>query len=135
MTGGSGNGGHNPPNLGLKVILSIKEIADKIPDSVETDYRFVGIRIVGVDYDDYNAQIGEILPASWCWLDGSQTDERLQGTSALDIEALWAMTSPATHMGYRGDRILIIGGDVAERGNDEDEIIITDAVVIEVIQG
>ncbi len=114
-------------------MLTIKEITGKIPDSVETDYSFVGVRVVAVGYDDYNAQIGDTLPESWSWIDGDQTDERLQGTSALDIEALWAMTSPPSHMGYRGDRILIIGGDVAERGSDEGEIIITAPVVIGVI--
>lgn len=114
-------------------MATIADICKIIPAEIDTDYSYVGVRIVANDYDDYTAKIGDILPTSFVWDNGEQTDEELNGTCCLDIDQLWDIKNPSNHNGYYGDRVLIIGGNSVEYGNDPYEIIIKDAEVLDII--
>lgn len=107
----------------------LKETADHLKTN-EYDYAYVAMRVVSEDYDDYNAQIGDTLPESYVWDDGEWTSEKLNGTCGIYIKARIA---PVTYSGYSGDRILVIAGDNAEGGQDDGEIIIQNAKVIQII--
>lgn len=90
----------------------------------------IGLRVVNKDYADYNATVGETLDSSSVWDDGEYTDDNLNGVCAISVTSIDQMSS---YGGYFGDRVLIIGSDDTERGDDAGEIIMSDAVVLAVI--
>ena len=65
------------------------------------------------------------------WEDGNSSEETLDGTCA--ISAKDKFKNPRETSGYSGDRILVIGGNEAEYGQDECEIVIKNAIVIEIV--
>lgn len=119
-----------PDFVSEKNLKSIIEEVRKMP-YVE-DYDVVGVRVVDPEYADYNAQIGDVLGPSHVWEDGVPTNEMLSGTSAIGVDRGY-MLSATDNRGYYGNRVLVVGGDVSEGGNDIGEVIIMDAVVLDVI--
>jgi hypothetical protein len=106
----------------------IKEIQN-IFKGKEWGYDAVGIRVVNKDYDGYHAKIGDKLKPSHVWDDGSQTDELLSGTSAIGMDSY---IKPDLYSGYSGRRILIIGGEYKNGGEDIGEVVIPNATVLAV---
>ena len=106
----------------------IRQIKDK--EYVE-DHDHIGVRIVDQDYDDYDAKIGDRLGDSHRWDDNNYTDDMCDGTCAISLSAI---LPDVDYMGYSGDRILVIGGDYAQSGEDSGEIVIRDARVLDVIE-
>jgi hypothetical protein len=90
----------------------------------------IGLRVVGKDYADYNAMVGDTLEQSSVWEDGDYTEDKLTGVSAISATAISEMSERG---GYFGDRVLVIGSNNCERGEDAGEIIMSSAVVLAVI--
>lgn len=105
-----------------KELQEIKNKIDEIKDKYEEYYGYIGIRIQEEAFTK-----GSILDNSFVWIDGVWTDEELDGTCAVNLDDI----EVADH--YFGDHIAIVGGDVAEWGQDLGELIIRDAEVLEVI--
>jgi len=93
-------------------------------------YPYIGVRVIGKEYDNYDSEIGDIVPCSYNWSDGEQTEERLDGTSCISIDA---QLPNSDYKGYLGNRIWIIGGYEMDKGQDEGEMIIKDAVIIKIL--
>ena len=85
------------------------------------DYAHLGLRIV----DDL-PPVGEVLPRSRAWDDGNPTDDLLPGTSALRITARTLELAAA----YMGDYALLVGSHLCMYGDDPDELVMRDAVVL-----
>jgi hypothetical protein len=109
--------------------LEIKAAAERYAN----EYAYVGIRTQEQPYS-----LGAIYHQSHMWDDGYDTGEQLGGISATNIH------SDAVNMHgdgkehnrrgyYYGDHIAIICGNAATWGEDVGEIIIEDAVVVEII--
>lgn len=107
----------------------IKAVAERYSN----DYDYVGIRT-----QEHPYSLGAINHQSHVWDDGYDTGEQLEGVSATNIH------SDAVHMHgdgkeynrngyYYGDHIAIICGNAATGGEDVGEIIIEDAVVVEIV--
>ncbi len=104
---------------------AIESIMNRIEEiKNECEYEYIGIRI----QEDAFAE-GDVLDNSFVWIDGECTDEELNGTCAINLyDAKLALEN-----GYYGEHVAVVAGDSREWGQDEGEIIIKDAVVIEVL--
>ena len=89
-----------------------------------------GIRIVDKNYDEYNSSIGDVLEISHVWEDGEYTEEELDGVSAIDIDA---QLPDVSYQGYFGDKIFVLHGKKEGYGEDNGEIIISNAEIIGII--
>lgn len=106
---------------------TIKKIAEQLLQK-EFDYDYVGIRI----QEEKTEKIGEIMAhKSYVWDDGEMTDERLNGVCAVDIKQAKALFDFG---GYDGDYIYILGCYHASNGEDAGEIIMTDPIVLDIIE-
>jgi len=103
---------------------TIKDIAKNIKNS---EYDFIGIRVE----EEINQSIGQIVThKSYVWDDGVQTDELINGVCAIDITQVKYLDNFG---GYFGKIVYILGSYSAEYGNDCGEIIMRDAVVLDII--
>lgn len=104
---------------------AIQNIIDRIEEiKDECEYEYIGVRIQEDEFTE-----GEILDNSYVWDDGEWTDEELDGTCAVNLDdAKLTLTN-----GYFGEHVAIIAGDHCEWGQDCGEIIIREAIVIEVL--
>ena len=121
--------------------LSYEDIIDIVSgmdrDEIFYDYDFFGIRCIEPEYlmDMRN---------SYVWIDGDMTDEELDGVSAIDTKMLYQYdieenarrlelaikrSKPYAHFGRKP---YLIMSTYAEEGNDVDEIIMQDAVVLDI---
>jgi hypothetical protein len=100
---------------------------DQIAHASEYDY--VGFRVMYKDKESY--KIGDTPNRSRVWIDGEPTEEYLRGACAVSSEMI-ASTYDG-YEGYLGDTILVLGSNNAEGGNDPGEIIMIDAVVLDII--
>lgn len=96
----------------------IKEIIDKY----ELDYNYIGIRVQEEEFE-----LGSMDHVSKVWVDGDETDEELDGVCVIDINKLSGSD------GYFGDHVAVVCGDRADYGQDYGELIISDAVVVEIL--
>ena len=95
------------------------------------DNMILALRIIHDEHADYDIQPGEYCRPSYRWEDGECTDEVLSGTSAIDARMLLGYNGAPTS--YYGDRILVITGTDQVRGEDDCEVVINDAIVLEVV--
>lgn len=118
----------------------------------ESKYEYIGLRA-----DDYEYEIGDICNNSHQLFQDPDFDEdgellypavedpespyygfydagELDGTCAIRINVEQAEKALEEIKSYYGKHIYLIAGNVAEYGNDEDEIIIRDAKVLEMIK-
>ena len=93
------------------------------------DNIILALRIIHDEHPDYNIKPGEYCRPSQRWEDGECTDEVLDGTSAIDARMLLGYKGAPTS--YYGDRILVITGSDQVRGEDDCEVVINDAIVLE----
>ena len=93
------------------------------------DNMILALRIIHDEHPDYNIKSGEYCRPSYRWEDGECTDEVLSGTSAIDARMLLKYKGAPTS--YYGDRVLIITGSDQVRGEDDCEVVINDAIVLE----
>ena len=89
----------------------------------------------GVRCCDDLLSVGDTVPNSRVWDDGEPTDEMLDGASCIKVAhdgigpELFDMVSS-----YVGEHVYLIAGHYASYGEDDGEIIIRDAVVVDVIE-
>jgi len=89
--------------------------------ALRADYAYVAVRV-----QTGTVSVGDILAPSHVWVDGDPTDETLPGTCAF-------CSAPTDGTKYMGDCLIVVGGDIAEYGEDDGEIIIEDAEVLAVL--
>jgi hypothetical protein len=97
----------------------------------EGEYVEFGLRVLP---DDSNAKVGDALPPSYRWEDGSRLDETLDGTSSIGLRiGADRALSQLIRNGYAGKRIALIkGDDNGHSGEDVHERIIPNAKVVAV---
>jgi hypothetical protein len=90
------------------------------------EYAYYGVRVE-------NGRIlsaGDVAPVSRRWDDGNPTDEEEDGTCAISLRKLDVGAALNRLAIYNGDRIVLLGGHYFQRGEDRDEAILRDAVVL-----
>lgn len=109
-------------------VAEIREIAEKY----SMDYEKVCIRTQEVPFE-----LGEMTHESKVWADGDETEDTIGGISATDCTsravAMHTERNPKTGY-YFGEHIAIVCGNDFEHGEDDGEIILKDAVVVEIIK-
>jgi hypothetical protein len=95
--------------------------------TAEKEYNY---SVIGLRATDKKIRKGQRLARSWKWEvgTGNRTGVRLDGVCTVSIDC--ALAGKAWT--YEGDRIVLVGGDSYEYGNDQGELIITNPVAIEV---
>lgn len=110
-------------------ISEIKVAAEKFIG----EYAVVAIRTQEVAFD-----LGEISHNSKVWDNGDETDEELDGISATNINSRMVKMHSSeydSHSGYYyGKHMAIIIGNRYEMGEDDGEVIIQDATVVEILK-
>ena len=91
------------------------------------EYQYFGIRTQDVPFE-----LGEIDHNSKVWEDGDETDEELDGISATNATS----GSISAHIDglYYGDHMAILASNDITWGEDVDELVMRDAVVIRIIR-
>jgi hypothetical protein len=111
--------------------MTANEILQKIRDS---KYNIHGLR---ADSKNYNT--GDNMPNSREWVDGTATDDYLNGTCAVFVDydflnddaTLTNIENALTQSSeYDGTSIYLIAGNKSEWGQDKNEIIIRNAIVL-----
>lgn len=87
------------------------------------EYEYIGVRV----QDGVPFELGKMYHVSHIWDDGEDTGEELPGVCVIDGRR--AELSAA----YYGGHAAIIGGNRAEWGYDDGELIIYDPVVLAVL--
>jgi len=117
-----------------------------------TDFEYYGLRQIPFDQ---NPAIGSVLEASCQWVNEEPTDYKLDGTSAMHIntdldrlemgivesakklgftacEILGVDTRGIFHC-YEGTRLALCGSEFASSPDDDGEMILCDAIVLDVM--
>ncbi|MDO4564854.1 MAG: hypothetical protein Q4C04_04500 [Clostridia bacterium] len=112
------------------------EMIEKVKEALRTNienaldgkksYDRIGVRIQSVPFE-----LGEISHNSHVWFDGDDTGDELDGISTIAAEQIERIN--AGYGEYYGEYAAIIGGDLAEYGEDDGEIVLRNAEVIEVL--
>ncbi|MCD8367844.1 MAG: hypothetical protein LUC48_07460 [Clostridiales bacterium] len=99
------------------------EMINKANDIIDEtfDYTVFGIRVQDVPFE-----MGEMTHVSHVWDDGDDTGEELNGVCVTRIE-------DAKRNHYYGDHVALIGGTAWEYGEDDGEVIISDPVVLAIL--
>lgn len=106
----------------MKVTEEMISMVKELASDPYREYEYIGIRVQEVPFE-----VGEMSHLSHIWDDGEDTGVELSGICALSGEYAHRASS------YYGDHIAIVAGNSAEYGEDIGEIIISDAVVLEVL--
>ena len=104
-------------------VAEIREIAEKY----SMDYEKVCIRTQEVPFE-----LGEMTHESKVWVDGDETEDTVGGVSATDCNS--GAVKNHTNGYYYGKYTAIVCGNDFEHGEDDGEIILKDAVVVEIIK-
>jgi hypothetical protein len=92
------------------------------------DYDAFGLRVV---WEDPPGD-GDMLGPSRVWIDGDPTDEYLRGVSAIEVTPRKIDRALELITGYLGKHVILVGANSFEYGEDEGEIVLIDAQVLEV---
>ena len=101
-----------------EMIRRVKELADDLC----YDYEVVGIRVQEIPFS-----LGEMDHRSHIWDDGEDTGEELSGVSVIRSDKAELSKT------YYGDYVAVLAGNSYTYGEDDGEIVIEDAVVVEVL--
>ncbi len=105
----------------------IHEIAKKLPDY---DYDYVGLRVQESDYD---LVVGDKIDhQSNVWIDGDMSEDLIDGICCINADA--AAGRILSFGAYMGNVILCLGSNQATRGEDDGELILWDAIVLDIIR-
>ena len=107
-----------------EMIEKAKEIAKE--HVYDFCYGSIGVRVQPVPFE-----LGPIDHVSHVWIDGEETDEELDGICACAIDDLKHVNA---YNEYFGDHVAVIGGNLEGFGEDEGEIILSDAEVIAILK-
>ena len=105
--------------------MTANEIREKM-EEYAWEYEKVAIRTQEEPFE-----LGPIDHLSHVWVDGDDTGEELDGICGTTVEGVEQHIGP---YGYIGDHMAIIAGNSYEYGEDAHEVIIRDAVVVEVLK-
>lgn len=98
----------------------------------EGRYTYYGLRAHRAD-----AVVGERLPNSLVWVDGECTDEEQPGVATLRItapsQAGALIDQLRTAYCWSDETLVLVGGDVAEVGYDDGELVIQHGVCLAVL--
>lgn len=109
--------------LTSEMVSRIKEIAEEH----DYDYDCIGVRVQDVPFE-----LGEISHCSSVWVDGEETDELLDGICVISVSELGRVYKSSSF--YFGDHVAVIGGNINAYGEDDGEVILENAEVIEIIE-
>lgn len=101
----------------------ILENKNDIITKYSSDYDFVGIRIQTKEF-----KLGKCKHQSKVWVDGKQTREKLNGICVINLKDIERAST------YMGDYVAVVCGNEATNGEDYAEIIIEDAMIVEIIR-
>lgn len=109
-----------------------ESILEKIKQHLEDDDDFMdfGLRVIP---KGHRADVGDVLAQSKHWVDGEDTGEEIGGTSTIGVSAKnirYAMIM-LERSGYQGDQVVLVRGERNGPGEDEGEMIIKDAEVVD----
>ncbi len=107
----------------MKISAEVKTDIIEKAEAYRYDYEAIGIRVQNKAFS-----LGEIEHVSHVWEDGEDTGEELDGICCISLNLLNRIACD-----YPGEHIAIIGGSLESYGEDEGEIIISEAEVLEVI--
>lgn len=107
----------------MKVTTEMIEKVKEMAADIYREYEYIGIRI----QDETPFELGNLDHVSHVWVDGDDTGEELGGVCVIKGDRAELAKS------YFGDYVAIIGGNNAEYGEDNGELIISDPVVLEVL--
>lgn len=102
----------------------IRRVED-IASSALYDYEAVGVRVQDVPFAP-----GPMAHRSHVWDNGDDTGEELPGVSAMRWDSIDAAQR---HGYYYGDYVAVIAGNAWDYGEDAEEIVIHDPIVIEIL--
>jgi hypothetical protein len=112
--------------------MTIAEII-KAAESYKQDYEIVAIRTQEIPFE-----LGETSHLSKVWVDGTETDECLDGISGTHIDSRSVRMHSSEHNAwsgyYYGDYTAIICGNEYTIGEDDGEVVIMDAVVVKILK-
>lgn len=117
-------------------ISEIKNIAKNIDlNKYKDNYDYVGIRVQDNTFDMVVGS--EVNHTSSVWDDGNETDLSLNGICALSVENLISEGDKYDdkYTGYDGNVAIILGSARTEYGEDKNELVMYDAVVLVIING
>ena len=107
------------------------DVFDESKDPFSRQYSCYGIRRQDVKFEDEG---GVMTHTSSVWEDGEETDEELDGVSALCLDRYDSLDKAIeASRQYFGVHLAIIASDSYMWGQDEDEVVLEDPVVICVI--
>ena len=107
-----------------EIILKAKVLAEKYQE----EYEYVGFRA-----QEQPFKLGPISHCSKVWDDGEETDAQLDGISTIAVDKVESLYNQCGYYPYYGDHAAIIAGNRATWGQDQDELVIEDAVVFEIL--
>ena len=87
------------------------------------DYEVIGIRV-----QEESFELGSINHLSHVWVDGEDTGDELDGICAQDVRTIERYDN-----GYFGNHIAIIAGNSYSYGEDAGEVVVEDAIVVEIL--
>lgn len=95
----------------------------KTVEDMDLTYRFsyIGVRVQSRPFS-----LGQMEHVSHVWENGDDTGVELDGVCVSSINSLCKNQ-------YHGDHVAIIGGELVEYGEDEGEMILSEAEVVAVI--
>ena len=116
----------------MNAMEKIIEIAEKAEANLECS-------VFGVRQHHRSVIVGEEIENSWSQMDDEE-DYELDGSCALELvldnggEELEFLIDEVESANYQDGPIILVGGSGKEYGNDENEIIIADPVVLAIIK-
>lgn len=102
-----------------EMIQRAKEVAEDL---------FFDYEVIGIRFQSEAFELGAISHHSHVWVDGEDTCEELDGICVQKIETIGKYNNE-----YFGDHIAIIAGNEYSYGEDAGEVIINDAIVVEIL--
>lgn len=104
------------------------------------EYECYGLRVLPDDQTD-EFSVGDELPNSHVWEEGTRTEDELDGVSALHVsspsEGINTGSEEELHdvfaraiEGYDGRQVVLVGSNGVAGGNDPGEIVMTEGVVL-----
>lgn len=107
----------------------VDAIQAEIDDDPHADW---GLRVIP---HGHPVSVGDELPPSYRWEDGEQTEDELDGTSAIGIRANGGVQRAIKVLnqgGYSGAQVALVRGESQGAGEDPGEILLSDAEVVKV---
>lgn len=111
----------------------------KVIEQYRNEYCYFGIRAMTgnpLTHESPTVEIDDIVENSWDWLDGDPTEEELEGTCALqvdpddELEDIEHVLKEAEMYLWNAKQLVLLGCMYKEYGNDNNEIIMRDAIVL-----